>query len=76
MKKKMVRKIIINLDAVEYIDSTGVGTLIFIYSEAKEANIELFMTNIHGTVQKVLTLTKLLGYFPIKADIKEALQSL
>lgn len=76
MKNKQIRKIIINMDDVDYIDSSGVGTLINIYSEAKERHIGLYLTNIHGTVQKVLQLTKLLGFFPIKPTVEDALLAL
>lgn len=31
------------------------------------------ITNIHGSVKKVIELTKLMGYFPITQTIEEAL---
>ncbi len=73
MVEKDVRKIVINLDAVSYIDSSGVGALIYICSIIKKLNLQLAMTNIHGSVKKVIDLTKLTDYFPITGTIEEAL---
>jgi anti-sigma B factor antagonist len=39
-------------------------------------NLKLAITNIHGSVKKVIELTKLMGYFPITNSIEEALQQM
>ena len=74
MLEKQVQKFIINLENVEYIDSSGIGALIYICSTVKKMNLKLFITNIHGSVKKVIELTKLMGYFPISNTLDEALQ--
>jgi len=73
MLEKKVEKFIINLENVEYIDSSGIGALIYICSTVKKMNLKLFITNIHGSVKKVIELTKLMGYFPMANSIEEAL---
>ncbi len=73
MVEKDVKKIVINLDAVSYIDSSGVGALIYICSIIKKLNLQLAMANIHGSVKKVIDLTKLTDYFPITTTIEEAI---
>ena len=36
-------------------------------------NLKLYIVNIHGSVKKVIELTKLMGYFPIANSVDEAL---
>jgi anti-sigma B factor antagonist len=73
MLEKKVTRFIINLQGVDYIDSSGIGALIYICSTIRKMNLRLVITNIHGSVKKVIELTKLMGYFPISSNIDEAL---
>ena len=73
MFEKSVKSFIINLEKVDYIDSSGIGALIFICSTIKKMNLKLAISNIHGSVKKVIELTKLMGYFPIANSVEEAL---
>jgi anti-sigma B factor antagonist len=68
-----IRKYIVNMQGVSYIDSSGIGTLISLYSSAKEKRFSFFLANVQGTAKKVMELTKLLGFFPIAKDIDDAL---
>jgi len=74
MLEKKVSRYIINLENVDYIDSSGIGALIYICSTIRKLNLKLVITNIHGSVKKVIELTKLMGYFPITPTIDEALK--
>lgn len=74
MIERNIKNMIINLDEVDYIDSSGIGALIYICSTLKKMNLKLFITNIHGSVKKVIELTKLMGYFPITNSLEEAIQ--
>lgn len=76
MMERQVKSVVINMEEVEYIDSSGIGALIHIYSTMKKASCQLYITNIHGSVKKVIELTKLMGYFPITNSLEEALQKL
>ena len=73
MLEKKVVNFIINLEQVDYIDSSGIGALIYICSTIKKMNLKLSISNIHGSVKKVIELTKLMGYFPISNTVEEAL---
>ena len=73
MLEKSVKNFIINLEQVDYIDSSGIGALIYICSTIKKMNLNLAIANIHGSVKKVIELTKLMRYFPIANSIEEAL---
>lgn len=73
MIEKNIKIFIINLEQVDYIDSSGIGALIYISSTIKKMNLRLSLSNIHGSVKKVIELTKLMGYFPIANSVDEAL---
>jgi anti-sigma B factor antagonist len=72
--EKKVERFIINLENVDYIDSSGIGALICICLTIEKMGLKLFMTNIHGSVKKVIELLKLVGYFPITSTIDDALR--
>ena len=73
MIEKNVKLFVINLEQVDYIDSSGIGALIYICSTIKKMNLKLAISNIHGSVKKVIELTKLMGYLPIANTVDEAL---
>ena len=70
MLEKSVKFFVINLEQVDYIDSSGIGALIYICSTIKKMNLKLAIASVHGSVKKVIELTKLMGYFP---SVEEAL---
>jgi anti-sigma B factor antagonist len=74
MLEKKIERFVINLDEVEYIDSSGIGALIYISSTLKKLNHKLAITNIHGSVKKVIELTKLMGFFPTTETLDEAIK--
>jgi len=74
MLEKKVERFIINLENVDYIDSSGIGALISICSTIRKMDLKLFITNIHGSVKKVIELTKHMGCFPITPTIDDALR--
>ena len=76
MLEKNVRLFIINLENVDYIDSSGIGALIYICSTIKKKGLKLLIANIHGSVKKVIELSKLMGYFPISSSLEEAILEL
>jgi anti-sigma B factor antagonist len=39
-------------------------------------NLRLALTNIHGSVKKVIEVTKLTNYFPITANLSEAVKKM
>ena len=76
MIEKKIEKYIINMGDVEYIDSSGIGALIYITSTIKKMNLRLSIINVHGSVKKVIELTKLTSFFPILPSLEEAIKSL
>lgn len=72
MIEKGVKKVVINLAGVNYIDSSGIGTLINIHSLSQQKSISFCIANVEGTVKKVIELTKLTGFFPLASSLEEA----
>ena len=66
------RKFIIDLDELAYIDSSGIGVLLYVYSSARKRNAHVLYVNVRGPVLKVIELTKLVGFLPMADDIETA----
>ncbi|NOY08769.1 MAG: STAS domain-containing protein [Spirochaetes bacterium] len=76
MIAKNIQYYIINLENVEYMDSSGIGALIYIHSELKKKDMMLRIVNVTGSVKKVIELTKLMGYFKIAQSVKDGIEQL
>jgi anti-sigma B factor antagonist len=74
MLEKKIERFIINLEEVEFIDSSGIGALIYIFSTLKKLDHKLAITNIHGSVRKVIEMTKLMEFFPVTETLDEAIK--
>jgi anti-sigma B factor antagonist len=68
-------KIILNLAAVDYIDSSGVGELVGCFTTVRNAGGELKLLNLTQKVHDVLHVTKLYTVFDIKEDEFHAVKS-
>jgi anti-sigma B factor antagonist len=69
------KKIILNLAAVDYIDSSGVGELVGSFTTVRNAGGELKLLNLTQKVHDVLHVTKLYTVFDIKDDEFHAVKS-
>jgi anti-sigma B factor antagonist len=67
--------VIINLEKVSYIDSSGIGALISSLSSLKKYQGGLKIINVYASVRKVFELTKLTSFFEIFDSEAEALSS-
>jgi anti-sigma B factor antagonist len=67
--------VIINLEKVSYIDSSGIGALISSLSNLKKYQGGLKIINVYASVRKVFELTKLTSFFEIFDSEDEALAS-
>lgn len=66
------RRIIIDFREVSYIDSSGVGALLHVYSQARAGAFETRFVNLQRPVAHVIELTKLTDYFPISESVETA----
>jgi anti-sigma B factor antagonist len=71
-----VSKLIVNLDDVSYIDSSGVGALLYMFSEGKKRLMKMHFARVHGPVKKVIELTKLTNYLPIVDTVEEGIEKI
>jgi anti-sigma B factor antagonist len=69
---RQIKEYVINLENVEYLDSSGIGALLSVHAELKKRGMPFVIANVNGTVKRVIELTKLNGYLPITGDVKEA----
>jgi anti-sigma B factor antagonist len=68
--------IIINMAEAKYIDSSGVGSIIYSYALCKNNKIPFYLTDVHGSVRRVIELTKLVGFLPIVENQEEAMRKI
>ncbi|MDH4129255.1 MAG: STAS domain-containing protein [Spirochaetota bacterium] len=67
--------VIVNLDKVSYVDSSGIGVLISSLSQLKKVGGGLKIINVYASVKKVFELTKLTSFFEIFESEEEAVKS-
>lgn len=67
--------VIINLEKVSYIDSSGIGALISSLSNLKKYQGGLKIINVFASVRKVFELTKLTSFFEIYDSEAEAINA-
>ncbi len=67
---------IINMEKLTYIDSSGVGALLYVYGIIRKAGHKLKMVGANGSVKRVIELTKLIGYLPMAKSIQEAIKEM
>lgn len=69
-----VKGVILNMENINYIDSTGLGELVGYLGRFKDSNKKLRLVKPNQTVTKLLHLTKLNDIFIIKPDEESALE--
>lgn len=72
---KGIKKIVLNLADVSYIDSTGVGELVGSLMSVRNAGGDLKLMNLSEKVKDVVHVTKLYTVFDIKEDEFTAVKS-
>ena len=70
---RQVREFIINLEKVDYMDSSGIGALLFVFAELRKRGLLLRIAGVQGSVKRVIELTKLAGYLPLSLGVNEAI---
>ena len=69
------KKILLNLGDVEYIDSSGLGSLVSAFTSVRKQGGELKLLNLTNKVEGVMQVTKLYTVFDIMDDEAVALKS-
>ncbi len=66
-----IKTVVIDLEKVRYISSSGLGLLITLLTKMKNSGGELFLTAPSEHVKKLLLITKLNGIFRVVESVKE-----
>jgi len=69
------RKVILNLEDVEYIDSTGLGSMVICYTTMQKAGGAMKLVKLNKRNIELLLLTKLSTVFEIFGDEQDAINS-
>lgn len=69
------KRIVLNLGEVNYIDSSGLGTLVALHTTALNAGATIKLANLTKRVGDLLQVTKLLTVFDVHPSEYEALES-
>ncbi len=70
-----VKKIILNLGDVTYIDSSGIGELVSAFTSVRNQGGELKLLNLTKKVHDLLQITKLYTVFDVKDDEASAINA-
>jgi anti-anti-sigma factor len=65
------KRIVLNMNRIEYVDSSGLGTLVSAHLSAKNHGASLKLSNLGRKFQEVLQLTKLVTVFEV-CDTEES----
>ena len=68
-------RVVLNMTDVDYVDSTGLGTLVICYTSLQKANGNLKLLNVSRRNIELLVLTKLTTVFEIYSDEQDAVNS-
>jgi len=63
---------IIQLSDLDYLDSSGVGTLLSMYTTCSKRSLPMYLAGVKGSALRTLELTKLEDFFPRKETQEEA----
>lgn len=67
--------IILNLEGVEYIDSTGLGALVLCFTQSQKAGGTLKLLSLNRREMELLVLTKLTTVFDVFNDEQDAINA-
>jgi anti-sigma B factor antagonist len=69
-----VKKIVLNLGEVNYIDSSGVGELVSSFTTVAKEGGQLKLLNLTTRVREILAITRLLTVFQVYDNEQEAVR--
>jgi anti-sigma B factor antagonist len=76
MTEKGIQSIVINLENLDYLDSSGLGSLIYLYLDAKNNNRNLILCNLGSTPKKLIEMTRLENFFSIEKTVEDCIEKL
>ncbi len=70
------KKIVLNLEKVAFVDSTGLGMMVGVRQSIKTANAQLRLSNVEARYSELLKMTQLWPLFDVSATEAEAIQAM
>ncbi len=70
------KKIVIDLEKVEWMNSSGLGILIGAITTLKNNDGHMVLIHVSDRIENLLKITKLISVFTIKPDLESALEAL
>ncbi|MBR0518367.1 STAS domain-containing protein [bacterium] len=74
--EKEIYNIVVNLEDVRYVDSTGLGVLIGALKKVKEHNGNIVLVCTNPQIKKIFQITGLVKIFSIFANSEDAIEAL
>jgi len=65
------RKVVVNLDALEYIDSSGLSSLVGMWVDAKDIGVQMIISCNNPRIHRILEITGLLKFFTLESTEPE-----
>ena len=65
-------KLVLDLSKMEYMNSTGLGVLIHIFTQVRNNGGEVILVNIPENINKLLLITKLNSIFNVEETLEDA----
>ncbi len=75
--RKGIRTVILNLQDVQFIDSSGLGVILGRYKKLYPLNGKVYVTNVPAHIYKIMELaglTKIISFYPEESIIREELR--
>ncbi|MFW5729935.1 MAG: anti-sigma factor antagonist, partial [Spirochaetota bacterium] len=69
-------KFVVDLGEVSYIDSSGIGALLYTYTSCRKRGLQVLFANVEGPVARVISLTKLDDFLPLVGSVDAAIKRL
>ena len=66
-------RLLVDLTKLNYVDSSGIGVLLYVYTSSQKRGHTVVFCGAHGSVAKVIELTKLTGFLPLEQDREAAI---
>lgn len=73
--ENQAKKVILDLEKVTYVDSSGLATLVEMLQKLKNSDGQLKLTNLQEKVRSVFEITKLEKIFEIYSQTQQAIES-
>jgi len=70
------KQLVLDLSGVSYIDSSGLGTLVGVYSSARAAGADIKLAGLNQRLRDLLQITKLVTVFEVYDSVQQATAAL